>query len=107
MYTNKLGNLDKMDKLLETYRPSKLIREKKKKKTEQPYNQRLNQQFKKKTHTHHHHHLLMKKSPGPDQWFTSELYELLRTINTNPFQTLLRIEKQSTLLNSFDGTNIM
>ena len=30
MYTNKLGNLDKMDKLLETYRPSKLIREKKK-----------------------------------------------------------------------------
>lgn len=31
MYTNKLGNLDKMDKLLETYRPSKLIREKKKK----------------------------------------------------------------------------
>ena len=44
MYTNKFGNLDKMDIFLETCRLSKLIRgKKKKKKSEQPYNQRLNQ----------------------------------------------------------------
>lgn len=95
LYADKLANLDKMDKFLETHKVTKLTQEE---------TENLNRSINGKEIKSVIKNIPTKKSPGPDS-FTDKFYYTFKELIL-VLKIFQKIEEEITLVNSFYNTTL-